>query len=119
MKTLYSLVWGQCTDIMRQKVKANDAFENISRTGDGLGLLTALKGVVYQFQGQKYLSHALHESMKCYYNCSKGKFAITQAYLEQFQNVIDVVVHSGGEIAGHPAGIRTGIITERGMVKAT
>jgi hypothetical protein len=27
--------------------------------------------------------------MKRYCNCSKGKFAITQAYLERFQNVID------------------------------
>jgi hypothetical protein len=117
MKTLYSLVWGQCTDIMRQKIEANDAFGNISATGDGLGLLTALKGVAYQFQGQKYLSHALHESMKRYYNCTQGKFVTTQAYLENFQNVIDVVVHSGGEIAGHP-GVSTGIIAEKGLVKA-
>jgi hypothetical protein len=117
MKTLYSLVWGQCTDIMRQKVEANDSFGHISATGDGLGLLTALKGVAYQFQGQKYLSHALHESMKRYYNCTQGKFVTTQAYLENFQNVIDVVVHSGGEIAGHP-GVSTGIIAEKGLVKA-
>jgi hypothetical protein len=43
LKTLYSLVWGQCSDIMRQKVEAQDAFETISTTGDGLGLLRALK----------------------------------------------------------------------------
>jgi hypothetical protein len=70
-----------------------------------LGLLRALKGVAYHFQSQKYLSHALHESMKRYYNCTQGKFATTQAYLEHFQNMVDVVVHSGGEIAGHP-GVR-------------
>jgi hypothetical protein len=93
---------------MRQKVEANDSFAHISanrrRASD---LLTALKGVAYQFQGQKNLSHALHESMKRYYSCTQGKFVTTQAYLEHFQNVIDVVVHSGGEIAGHP-GVSTG-----------
>ena len=116
MKTLYSLVWGQCTDIMRQKVEANNSFETISKTGDGLGLLTTLKGVAYQFQGQKYISHALHESMKRYYNCSQGKLATTQAYLENFQNVIDVVVHSGGKISGHP-GVGNSIIAERGLMR--
>jgi hypothetical protein len=115
MKTLYSLVWGQCTDIMRQKVEANSTFKTLSRTGDGLGLLKALKSVAYQFQGQKYLSHALHESMKRYYNCTQGKFATTQAYLEHFQNVVDVVTHSGGEIAGHP-GVERAILAEQGLV---
>ena len=75
MKTLYSLVWGQCSDIIRQKVEAQEGFGAISSTGDGLGLLRALKGVAYQFQSQKYLLHSLQESMKRYYNCSQGKFA--------------------------------------------
>jgi hypothetical protein len=100
---------------MRQKVEANSTFETLSRTGDGLGLLQSPKSVAYQFQGQKYLSHALHESMKRYYNCTEGKFATTQAYLEHFQNVVDVVTHSGGEIAGHP-GVERAILAERGLV---
>jgi hypothetical protein len=90
---------------MRQKLEAQDNFVTISTTADGLGLLRALKGVAYHFQSQKYLSHALHESMKRYYNCTQGKFATTQAYLENFQNMVDVVIHTGGEVAGHP-GIR-------------
>jgi hypothetical protein len=33
MKTVYSLVWRQCTDFMRQKVEAVTDFEIISGTG--------------------------------------------------------------------------------------
>jgi hypothetical protein len=101
---------------MRQKIEAQEGFGAISSTGDGLGLLRALKGVAYQFQSQKYLLHSLQESMKRYYNCSQGKFATTQAYLEHFQNMVDVVVHSGGQIAGHP-GVRALIMAERGSVE--
>ncbi|KAI2493199.1 hypothetical protein MHU86_21348 [Fragilaria crotonensis] len=113
MKTLYSLVWGQCTDIMRQKLEAHETFAGVSTTGDGLGLLKLVKGIAFQFQSQKYLPHALHEALKRYYNCSQGKFASAQAYLEHFQNVIAVVTESGGSIAGHE-GIENIIIGEEG-----
>ena len=53
LKTLYSLVWGQCTDVMRQKIEAADGFEDIFNQGDGLGLLQAIKDTVYQFHSQK------------------------------------------------------------------
>ncbi len=64
MKTLYSLVWGLCSDIMRQKLEAHETFAGVLATGDGLGLLKLVKGVAFQFQSQKYLPHALHEALK-------------------------------------------------------
>ena len=116
MKTLYSLVWGQCTDIMRQKLEAHESFAGVSSTGDGLGLLRLVKGVAFQFQSQKYLPHALHEALKRYYNCSQGKYATAQVYLEHFQNVIAVVTECGGSIAGHP-GVENLIIAEGGIAR--
>jgi hypothetical protein len=111
MKTLYSLVWGQCTDIMRQKAEAHDLFVGVALDGDGLGLLKIIKGVAFKFQSQKYLPHALHEAMKRLYNCNQGKFATTQAYLEHFRNVVDVVLEIGGSIAGHD-GVLSAVIAE-------
>ena len=81
MKTLYSLVWGQCTDIMRQKLDAHESFAEVSSMGDGIRILRLVKGIAFQFQSQKYLPHALHEALKRYYNCARGKFANTQTYL--------------------------------------
>jgi hypothetical protein len=101
IKSLYSLVWGQCSNVVRQKVEANNKFAEIASRGDGLQLLTILKGISFHFQSQKYLSHSIHKAMKCYYNCSQGRFATTQAYMEHFQNVLEVVTTSGGSVAGH------------------
>jgi hypothetical protein len=43
LKTIYSLIWGQCTDIIRQKIEASDNYETMSTEGDGLlGLLKAI-----------------------------------------------------------------------------
>ena len=63
-KTLFSLAWGQCTDIMRQKLETHSTFAGVSSTGDGLGLITAIKSIAFQFQSQKYLSHAPHKPLK-------------------------------------------------------
>ena len=39
VKTLYSLVWGQCSDIMRQKIESLNNFKEMSSSGDRLELL--------------------------------------------------------------------------------
>ena len=113
IKTLYSLVWGQCSDIMRQKVEASDNFDSICASGDGLKLLKAIKGIAFHFQSQKYLPHSLYESKRRFYQCHQGKFMSTQAYLEHFQNTVDVVIHSGGMLTGDP-GIEAMVRTELG-----
>jgi hypothetical protein len=91
MKTVYSLVWGQYTDVTRQNLESLDTFDAITANGDGLALLKAIKDLVYNFQNQKYLPHALHESKRRFYLCAQSKFAMTSTYLEQFQNTVDVM----------------------------
>lgn len=109
IKTLYSLVWGQCSDVVRQKAESHDLFAATSATGDGLALLTILKGISFQFQSQKYVGHSIHEALKRYYHCSQGRLATMQAYI---QNIVDVVTHSGGSISGHP-GLKKMIMHEK------
>jgi hypothetical protein len=50
MKTVYSLVWGQCTDVMRQRLEAMNHFRRLSSDGYGLGLIMAIKDLVSNFQ---------------------------------------------------------------------
>ena len=104
MQTVYSLVWGQCTDIMRQKIEALPIYSTLTTKGDGLALLKAIKNLVYNFQSQKYLSQALHESTRRFYFCAQGRHTTTSEYMEKFQNMVDVIEHSGGSV-GHQPGI--------------
>jgi hypothetical protein len=70
IQILYSLVWGQCSNIVRQKVEATKDFKDIANSGDGLKLLNTLKGISFHFQSQKYLAHAIDKALKRYYNCA-------------------------------------------------
>ena len=114
LKTVYSFVWGQCTDVMRQKIEAMKDFKTLSSTADGLGLLRSIRDLVYNFQSQKYLPQALHESTNWFYFCQQGKHMTTQAYLELFQNTVDIIEHSGGAIGNH-LGMRA-LIKKRGLM---
>jgi hypothetical protein len=114
IKTLYSLVWGQCSDVIFQKVEAHPTYAAIYNNGDGLGLLKALKTTAFHFQEQKYIGHSLHEVLKRFYNCAQGKFATTQSYMEHLKNTLDVVIHCGSTVTGNP-GVEDSIVAERGL----
>lgn len=118
VKTLFSLVWGQCTDIMRQKLDALPDHEAVALANDGLELLKSIKVIVFQFQSQKYLPHALHEAKRRFYMCYQHKFMTTTAYLELFQNIVDVIEQSGGTI-GTDSGLILAFAEARGLDIAT
>jgi hypothetical protein len=103
IKTLYSLVWGQCSDTLRQKLEAHDDYDNTRRNFDGVGLLRIIKDVTYHFQSQKALGQSLHEAERRFYIFSQGRHVTCQTYFEQFQNLVDVITHCGGAIGYSPA----------------
>eukprot|EP00978_Attheya_sp_CCMP212_P037182 scaffold173708_cov61-Attheya_sp.AAC.1 len=116
LKSLYSLVWGQCTYDMRFKIKVLDNFDTMSADRDGLALLKAIQDiVVYNFQSHKNLRHALHEAMCHFYGCVQGKNLTTQAYLKQFQHSIAAIEHYGGSVGAEPA-MEKALADKRGLV---
>jgi hypothetical protein len=98
LKMLYSLAWGQCTDIMQQKIEALDDHEQMATKSVGLGLLLAIKNALFNFQSQKYVAHALHDAKRHFYLCLQSKHMTTQAYLKAFRVTLDVIDHTGGKI---------------------
>jgi hypothetical protein len=63
-KTLYSLVWGQCTYVIRARLEALETHRNMSDIADSIKLLKAIKALVFDFQSQKYGPQALHKSKR-------------------------------------------------------
>jgi hypothetical protein len=104
MKTLYSLVWGQCSDVIRARIEALDNYQDMTNQSDSIKLLKSIKSLVFNFESQKYRPLAIHEGMKRFYSIYQDKHATCQSYLEKFQNCVDVLDHCGGSI-GHIPGL--------------
>lgn len=98
IRTLYSLIWGQCSEVMQAKLEAMPEYAVASNDNDGVELLKLVKTISFNFQSQKYLHQAVHEAKRRFYTQYQGKTATAQEYLEQFKNHVDVLKHVGAVI---------------------
>jgi Reverse transcriptase (RNA-dependent DNA polymerase) len=98
MTSTYSIVWGQCTDVMRAKLEALDDHDQIAGSNDVLKLLKNIKDVAFSFQSQRCKLHSLHEAKRRFYTMTQEKGMTCQAYLERFKNQVDVIEHCGGSV---------------------
>lgn len=100
-RALYALVLGQCSETLRTALASQDSFEEIDSSLNGLMLLQLIKSLVYQFHSQKYLGHSIHESIRRLAMLQQPRTMTVNTYLEHFQNLVEVIEHTGGTIGYH------------------
>ena len=98
LKTVYSLIWGQCSEYMRAKVQANDDYENFSGNQDPVALLKAIKSVNFKFEEHRYIYHSVFDAYRNFYIFRQAQDKSNSEYLEQFKNVLEVLQQHGGSI---------------------
>ena len=83
VQNLYSLVWGQCTEAMKSKVKLQSNYSTAHEANDGIStLLVMIRNVSYSFMSQKYLPLAIFEAKKHYFNMKQGHHKTMESLLE-------------------------------------
>jgi hypothetical protein len=73
VKTAYSLIWGQCTDVMRQKLEGQSDYDSVEEASDAIGLLKGIKSNMFNFQGHFYLPQALRDAKRRFYFMTQDK----------------------------------------------
>jgi hypothetical protein len=99
---------------MRQKVEALNAFEKLSVENDGIELLKMIKSTAVSFKMQKSVWQESHEAICRFYMVSQGKHMSTQDYLKHFQNMVEVIEHTGG-VLGKLPGLEDKLLTMKGQ----
>jgi hypothetical protein len=105
----FSLVIGQCTDLIQSKLKQQAAWATISSDQDAIALIGLIKTITFRFEDQKFLPLALYLSKASLYNLRQGNMA-NHDYLQRFQNLVDVATSYNGQL--HNQAI-IDIVTER------
>ena len=67
-KKLYTLIWGQCTQVMKNELEAIKEYETMKSKQDPIQLLKSIKSMTYNFRDQKYLSGSMWQANKALYN---------------------------------------------------
>ena len=84
-----SLIHGQCTELLKSKLKTSANWETFSSQYDMLGLRDAIKTIIYKFKDQKYLPLYLHHAKMNFYAFPQGKLPKPD-YLDRFMNLVDM-----------------------------
>ena len=97
MRQAYSLVLGQCTDRMKNKLKACTNWETLSTKQDVLGLLNEIKGVTFRFEDQKYHILSIHNAKAAFYSFRQLQLSNAE-YHQRFNNLVDIATSLGGNL---------------------
>ena len=101
VKSLYSLVWGQCSESMQQKVESLATFEAIETASNGIALLAAIKNTSYDYQSQKYRIESITDALYRLMTLRQNQLSVQQ-YYESFTNLLSVYIHCGGSTEPDP-----------------
>ncbi len=93
----YSLMLGQCTELLKSKLKQAGNWATVSAAMDVLGLMTLIKGIVYKFEDQKYLPLAIHQAKANFYSFRQGTLTNAE-YLDKFNNLVDIATSFEGQL---------------------
>ena len=86
LKTLYSLVWGQCSPPMKAKIESLEGFEETKLDADGIALLIGIKNICFgAVEENKYKLQTIHEALLKFYHFKQDKFMTESDYLERFK----------------------------------
>ena len=108
LRKAYSLVWGQCTESMKNKLEALSTFAYFNGSYDVLTLVKEIRDITYKFEDQRYLPAALHQAKCKFYTFRQGSLSNAD-YFEKYKNLYEIVTSSGGEVADRTLLDMTGI----------
>ena len=107
VQSLFSLVWGQCSDAMRQKIESLGNYYELSSSSNGIDLLVTIRDAAFDYQSQKYRIETINEALRRILTFRQGPTMTTQEFYEQFLNKIEVYIHQGGSVEPHPGSVVT------------
>jgi hypothetical protein len=105
MKSMYDLIWGQCSETLRSRLRGHDDYAIYSPGADSIALLKGIRAEMTGFRDKQYLPHALHKIMGEFYNLAQGKHRSNQEYYDEFNSMVLTAVESGATIGAHPGAI--------------
>jgi hypothetical protein len=91
MKSLYDLLWGQCSESLRSRLRSFNDYPTYSQNGDSLTLLKGIRAEMTGFRNKQYLSHSLHKTMNDFYSLSQGKQRNNQEYYDEFNSMVLII----------------------------
>jgi hypothetical protein len=103
--TLYSVLWGQCSDTMKTKIRSITVYDTMSEHSDSLTLLKEIKGISYRFESKDNLYMSMDDAKALFYTNKQAHDESNADYLNKFKDMCQVIEHYGGSLCDDKATI--------------
>jgi hypothetical protein len=105
--TLFDVIVGQCSPLLRSKLKALAGWTQMESGSEVGRLLKEIKSITHQFQANISIYEALDEAKRQYYIFKQQHSHMnTITFMKTLKNIVDVIEFYGGSIADDPALIK-------------
>ena len=94
---LYTVVFGQCTDQLKDKLKAHPDFASADQ--DGIALLKIIKLILYSFEEATHEEDELNDLKRAFFSFQQGNNMSLQKYYELYVGHVTVLDELGVTIA--------------------
>jgi hypothetical protein len=73
LRSLFSLVWGQCTDPLRARIKSLEEYAEMEEQSDSIALIKAVRNAMFSYESVRYRCESIHDALKRFWQLHQGK----------------------------------------------
>ena len=122
MIRIYSVMYGQCSDVIHAKIETMSNHETIANDGDTVGLLNNINSVMANFQTSRKPVKSIMYCKKTLLAYCQGRYQTIPDYQKQFKGLIDFIEYNMGSVIAeqhlYEAHLRsTGITVDRNVTE--
>ena len=99
LSAIHAIVWGQCSEAMKARLKALDAYEERTVTDDCKWLLSNIQAITMQFDEKHHGYTSILDATAGFLNCRQHVGQSVTNYVEAIKSYINTIEYHGGTIA--------------------
>lgn len=102
LAAIHAVIWGQCSEAMKAKVKSIDGYADSATNDDCEWLLSNIKAVTMQFDAKHNGYISMLDATASFLNCRQQQGQSADNYLEAMKSRIDTIEYHGGTLVLNP-----------------
>ena len=99
---LFSIILGQCTKLMKEKIRNTVGYVVVSKNQDGLAILKIIQKICLNFEDFKYLPLAIIQVKKQYFAFQQEPGTTILQYHTSFLNMWNALINCGASTRVDP-----------------
>ncbi|KAI2502266.1 hypothetical protein MHU86_12155 [Fragilaria crotonensis] len=112
LAALQAVIWGQCSEAMKAKVKSLDGYAASAKEDDCEWLLNNIKAITMQFDAKHNGYISMLDATAAFLNCRQQQGQSADSYLEAMKSHTDTIEYHGGTLVLNPSSRRRPRTTE-------